>query len=75
MMLYDMTLYDKGLTDPTDLLPNIQSVSLVCDGFQHVLQGLVRFSVLILRCSRRLTVTREGRHAQTDLMTVYTAEE
>lgn len=73
ILCYD-ALWDKGLTKPTDLLPNIQAVPLVCDGLQHVLQGPVRLSVLILCCSRRLTVTREGRHAQADLMTVYTAE-
>lgn len=58
------------LTESADLLPEVQSVPLVGDGLQHLLQGAVQLSVLLLRWPDSLTQTGEGRHLRAGIMTV-----
>lgn len=58
------------LTESADLLPEVQSVPLVGDGLQHLLQGAVQLSVLLLRWPDSLTQTGEGRHLRAGIMTI-----
>ena len=60
----------EQLTQSADLLADVQSVPLVGDGLQHLLQGAVQLSVLLLRWPDSLTQTGEGRHLRAGIMTV-----
>lgn len=60
----------RTLTDAADLLSVVQAAPLVRDGFQHLLQGPVQLSVLLLRGPDSLTQTGEGRHLRAGIMTV-----
>lgn len=60
----------QQLTQSADLLADVQSVPLVGDGLQHLLQGAVQLSVLLLRWPDSLTQTGEGRHLRAGIMTV-----